>query len=62
MRLRDKLQSLQNLPIHHIESFQNQENRFPIPNSWTRLAEEYEEGEKEEHRQLQVVMRFTQTQ
>ena len=54
-----------------LTGFQNQEYRLTIPNSQTRLAEkreeeeEEEEGEEEEeeqHRQLQSIMRFTQTQ
>ena len=53
-----------------LTGFQNQEYRLTIPNSQTRLAEkreeeeEEEEGEEEEEqpRQLQSIMRFTQTQ
>ena len=46
-----------------LTGFQNQEYRLTIPNSQTRLAEKREEGEEEEqHRQLQSIMRFTQTQ
>ena len=33
-----------------------------FPDIPIRLAEKREEGEEEEHRQLQSVMRFTQTQ
>ena len=47
-----------------LTGFQNQEYRLTIPNSQTRLAEkrEEEEEEEEQHRQLQSIMRFTQTQ
>ena len=40
-----------------LKQITNQKYRFTIPKSRTRLAEK---GEKEEHRQLQSVMRFTQ--
>ena len=45
-----------------LRNFQNQKYRFKIPKSRTRLAEKRKEGKGEEHRQLQSVMRFTQTQ
>ena len=42
-----------------LRDIQNQEYRFKIPKSRIRLAEKQQE---EEHRQLQSVMRDTQTQ
>ena len=43
-------------------NFQNQEYRFTIPKSRTRLAEKRKEGKKVERRQLQSVIRFMQMQ
>ena len=43
--------------ICHIDKFSNQEYRFTMPKSRTRLAVKQEE--EEEHRQLKSVMRFT---
>ena len=45
-----------------LRNVQNQKYRFKIPKSRTRLAEKRKEGKEEEHKQLQSVMRFTQTQ
>ena len=42
--------------------FQNHEYRFTVPKSRTRLAEKPAEEVEQEHRQLQRVIRFTQTQ
>ena len=49
--------------IRHIPIFLNQKCQFKIPKSQTRLTEKREEEgvEKGEHRQLQSVMRLTQT-
>ena len=43
-----------------LRDFQNQKYRFTISKTWSRLAEKQEVGE--EHRQLQSVVRFMQTQ
>ena len=43
-----------------LRDFQNHEYRFTVPKSRARLAEKPAEGEQE-HRQLQRVIRFTQT-
>ena len=48
--------------VLRIERFLNQEHRFEISKSRKQLAEKREEGgEQEEHRQLQCILRFTQT-
>ena len=48
--------------VRRIKRSLNQEHRFAISKSRKQLAEKREEGgEQEEHRQLQCILRFTQT-